>query len=192
MEQCTKNTSAITYVATKLNNINLKISIRTTADEPLLHKRKSSLIPVLIIAFDSTKHNFNHINKLINFKADGLTPEGICLEALNHFIEPSSYYLDSYLINMSDGMPTFTTTTGDHYKGEKAVKDTARVINLISKKRVNIMSYFIQGERDSYYKESENNFKTMYGRNAKFVDVSNINIITKTLNELFLKKDLVS
>ena len=54
------------------------------------------------------------------------------------------------------------------------------------------MSYFIQGERDSYYKESENNFKTMYGRNAKFVDVSNINIITKTLNELFLKKDLVS
>ena len=92
---------------------------------------------------------------------------------------------------MSDGMPTFTSKIGE-YKGEKAVKDTARVINLISKKRVNIMSYFIQGERDSYYKESENNFKTMYGRNAKFVDVSNINIITKTLNELFLKKDLVS
>ena len=187
-----KNTTAIAYVATKLNNINLKVSIRTTAKEPLLGKREQSLIPILLMAFDSTKHNFNHINKLINFKADGLTPEGICLEALNNFIEPSSYYLDSYLINMSDGMPTFTSKTGDEYKGEKAVEDTARVINLISKKRVNIMSYFIQGGYNSYAKEAENKFKLMYGKNAKFVDVNNINIITKTLNELFLKKDLIS
>ena len=187
-----KNTTAIAYVATKLNNINLKISIRTTAKEPLLSKREQSLIPVLLMVFDSTKHSFNHINKLINFKADGLTPEGICLEALNSFIEPSSYYLDSYLINMSDGMPTFISKTGDEYKGEKAVKDTARVINLISKKRVNIMSYFIQGKYDDYTKEAENKFKLMYGKNAKFVDVDNINIITKTLNELFLKKDLIS
>ena len=187
-----KNTTAIAYVATKLNNINLKISIRTTAKEPLLSKREQSLIPILLIAFDSTKHNFNHINKLINFKADGLTPEGICLEALNHFIEPSSYYLNSYLINMSDGMPTFTSKTGNEYKGEEAVKDTARVINLISKKRVNIMSYFIQSEYNNYTKEAENKFKLMYGKNAKFVDVNNINIITKTLNELFLKKDLIS
>ena len=187
-----KNTTAIAYVATKLNNINLKISIRTTAKEPLLSKREQSLIPILLIAFDSTKHNFNHINKLINFKADGLTPEGICLEALNNFIEPSSYYLDSYLINMSDGMPTFTSKTGDEYKGEKAVKDTARIINLISKKRVNIMSYFIQSKHNNYAKEAENKFKLMYGKNAKFVDIDNINIITKTLNELFLKKDLIS
>ena len=187
-----KNTTAIAYVATKLNNINLKVSIRTTAKEPLLSKREQSLIPILLMAFDSTKHNFNHINKLINFKADGLTPEGICLEALNNFIEPSSYYLDSYLINMSDGMPTFTSRTGDEYKGEKAVKDTARVINLISKKRVNIMSYFIQSKHNNYAKEAENKFKLMYGKNAKFVDIDNINIITKTLNELFLKKDLIS
>ena len=187
-----KNTTAIAYVATKLNNINLKVSIRTTAKEPLLSKREQSLVPILLMAFDSTKHSFNHINKLINFKTDGLTPEGICLEALNSFIEPSSYYLDSYLINMSDGMPTFISKTGDEYKGEKAVKDTARVINLISKKRVNIMSYFIQGKYDDYTKEAENKFKLMYGKNAKFVDVDNINIITKTLNELFLKKDLIS
>ena len=188
-----KNTSAITYVATKLNNINLKISIRTTAKDPVSNKKNPSLVPILLMVFDSTKHNFNHINKLKNFNVDGLTPEGICLEALNNFIEPSSYYLDSYLINMSDGMPTFTSKTGDVYKGDRAVKDTARVINLISKKRVNIMSYFIQSEANNdYRKKAENKFKLMYGKNAKFVDVNNINIITKTLNELFLKKDLVS
>ena len=93
---------------------------------------------------------------------------------------------------MSDGMPTFTSKTGDEYKGEEAVKDTARVINLISKKRVNIMSYFIQDSNKYVNKEAENRFKLMYGKNAKFVDVNNINVITKTLNELFLKKDLVS
>ena len=187
-----ENTAAIAYVATKLNNINIKISIRTTAKEPLQNK-VNNLIPILIMAFDSTKHNINQIYKLKNFNIDGLTPEGICLEALNDFIQPSSYNIDSYLINMSDGMPTFTSKTGDEYKGEEAVKDTARVINLISKKRVNIMSYFIQSEANNdYRKKAENKFKLMYGKNAKFVDVNNINIITKTLNELFLKKDLVS
>ena len=54
------------------------------------------------------------------------------------------------------------------------------------------MSYFIQSEYNNYTKEAENKFKLMYGKNAKFVDVNNINIITKTLNELFLKKDLIS
>ena len=55
------------------------------------------------------------------------------------------------------------------------------------------MSYFIQSEANNdYRKKAENKFKLMYGKNAKFVDVNNINIITKTLNELFLKKDLVS
>tara|TARA_R110001583_G_scaffold53918_1_gene165806 strand:+ start:3647 stop:5431 length:1785 start_codon:yes stop_codon:yes gene_type:complete len=186
-ENTLENTTAIAYVSTQLNNIDLKVSIRTTAEEPL---SKNKLIPVLIMAFDSTKHNINHINKLSNFNIKGLTPEGICLEALNNYIEPSSYYLDSYLINMSDGMPTFISNIGK-YKGDQAIKDTARVINLISKKRVKIMSYFIQGEPNSYHKKAENNFKQMYGRNAKFVDTNNINTITKTLNELFLKKNLI-
>ena len=186
-----ENTAAIAYVATKLNNINVKISIRTSAQEPLQNKA-NNLIPILMMAFDSTKHNINQIYKLKNFNVDGLTPEGICLEALNDFIQPSSYNIDSYLINMSDGMPTFVSKTGDEYKGEEAVKDTARVINLISKKRVNIMSYFIQDDNKYVNKEAENKFKLMYGKNAKFVDINNINIITKTLNELFLKKDLIS
>ena len=186
-ENTLENTTAIAYVSTKLNNIDLKVSIRTTAEEPL---SKNKLIPILIMAFDSTKHNISHINKLSNFNINGLTPEGICLEALNDYIEPSSYYLDSYLINMSDGMPTFISNVGE-YKGNQAIKDTARVINLISKKRVKIMSYFIQGEPNSYHKKAENNFKQMYGKNAKFVNTKNINTITKTLNELFLKKDLI-
>jgi hypothetical protein len=34
----------------------------------------------------------------------------------------------------------------------------------------------------------ERSFKTMYGKGAKFVDVTNVNQITKTMNQLFLQK----
>jgi hypothetical protein len=34
----------------------------------------------------------------------------------------------------------------------------------------------------------EKSFKTMYGKAAKFVDVTNVNQITKTMNQLFLQK----
>ena len=81
-------------------------------------------------------------------------------------------------------MPTFLD-----YKGEKAISDTARVIKNIKKGGVSILSYFIQ---DEYNEKSSNNFKQMYGKDASFIDINNINEITKTLNQLLLKKELVS
>ena len=63
-----ENTTAIANVATKLNNINIKKSIRTTAQEPLQNK-VNNLIPVLIMAFDSTKHNINQIYVVLYSKA---------------------------------------------------------------------------------------------------------------------------
>ena len=94
---------------------------------------------------------------------------------------------DSYLINMSDGLPTFTD-----YEGKDAILDTARVIKNIKKGGVNILSYFIQGEYNSYKYDAENNFKKMYGKDASFINIDNINEITKTLNKLLLKKELIS
>ena len=85
---------------------------------------------------------------------------------------------------MSDGLPTY-----DGYKGEDAILDTAKVIKNIKKNKVKILSYFIQ---DSPNKRAEKNFKKMYGKNASFIDVKNINEITKTLNGLLLKKELIS
>ena len=81
-------------------------------------------------------------------------------------------------------MPTFL-----EYKDEKAISDTARVIKNIKKGGVNILSYFIQ---DIYNEEASNNFKQMYGKDASFIDINNINEITKTLNKLLLKKELIS
>ena len=171
------NTIALSYISLNMNNINILISIRTTGDA-----LGGGQVPLLILAFDSKKHTLKDLKKLKYYRESGLTPEGICLETLN--IPNSSYYLDSYLINMSDGMPTFLD-----YKGEKAISDTARVIKNIKKGGVSILSYFIQ---DEYNKKASNNFKQMYGKDASFININNINEITKTLNQLLLKKELIS
>ena len=161
-----------------MNSIDILISIRTTGDV-----FAGGQVPLLILAFDSKKHKLKDLKKLKYYRESGLTPEGICLEALN--IPNSSYYLDSYFINMSDGMPIY-----NDYKGEAAILDTARVIKNIKKGGVSILSYFIQSEHNNY--DTENNFKKMYGKDASFININNINEITKSLNKLLLKKELVS
>ena len=117
----------------------------------------------------------------------------MCLNALNEYIHNSSYYLDSYLINMSDGYPTFEATKGLKYKGKEAILDTANAVKNIKKKGVNILSYFIQSKTTEIKeKELNENFQIMYGKEASFIDPKNINEVTKTLNGLFLEKNLVS
>ena len=50
------------------------------------------------------------------------------------------------------------------------------------------LSQFIQ-----FLKEELNeNFQIMYGKEASFIDPKNVHQITKTLNNLFLKRDLIS
>ena len=120
------------------------------------------------------------------------------LNTLNEYIPNSSYYLDSYLINMSDGYPTFETygtkgTLKVNYRGEEAILDTAKAVKNIKKKGVKILSYFIQSSTTKQKeKELNKNFQIMYGKEASFIDPKNINEVTKTLNSLFLERNLIS
>ena len=191
-KQVLTNTIALGYVSLHMKNIDLTISIRTTGEDPSLSS-KSSHIPLLILAFDSKKHILKDLKKLGYYKVYGLTPEGMCLNALNKYIPNSSYYLDSYLINMSDGFPTFESS-GFVYKGKSAILDTTKAVNNIKKKGVNVLSYFIETDTSTFVKVNElmDDFRTMYGKSATFIDPKNIYQITKTLNNLFLKRDLVS
>ena len=191
-QQVLTNTIALGYVALKMDNIDLTISIRTSGKNPNVSSQTAH-IPLLILAFDSKKHTLKELKRLAFYKAKGLTPEGMCLNALNEFIPNSSYYLDSYLINMSDGYPTFESVKGLKYKGEEAILDTAKAVKNIKKKGVKILSYFIQS-KTTIFKEKElnENFQIMYGKEASFIDPKNINEVTKTLNNLFLEKNLVS
>jgi len=186
------NTIALGYISLHMNNIDLTISIRTTGRD-LSKSSMTAHVPLLILAFDSKKHTMSDLRRLGHYKTKGLTPEGMCLNALNEYIPNSSYYLDSYLINMSDGYPTFEKQGKFTYKGDEAILDTAKAVKNIKKKGVNILSYFIQSS-STQTKEEElmKNFQIMYGKEASFINPKNINEITKTLNNLFLKQNLIS
>jgi hypothetical protein len=195
--QVLTNTVALGYVALKMDNIDLTISIRTSGRNPNLSSQTAQ-IPLLILAFDSKKHTLRDLKRLAYYKCKGLTPEGMCLNALNEYIPNSSYYLDSYLINMSDGYPTFETygvkgTLKVNYRGEEAILDTAKAVKNIKKKGVKILSYFIQSSTtETKEKELNENFQIMYGKEASFIDPKNVNEVTKTLNNLFLERNLIS
>ena len=186
------NTIALGYISIHMNNIDLTISIRTTGRD-LTKSSQTAHIPLLILAFNSKKHTMSDLRRLGHYKVKGLTPEGMCLNALNEYIPNSSYYLDSYLINMSDGYPTFEQYGKFTYKGITAILDTAKAVKNIKKKGVNILSYFIQSP-STKTKEEEliENFQIMYGKEASFIDPKNMHEVTKTLNDLFLKQNLVS
>ena len=186
------NTIALGYISLHMNNIDLTVSIRTTGRD-LNKSSMTAHIPLLILAFNSKKHTISDLRRLGHYKTKGLTPEGMCLNALNEYIPNSSYYLDSYLINMSDGYPTFEKYGKFTYKGEEAILDTAKAVKNIKKKGVKILSYFIQSSTTKT-KEEElmENFQIMYGKEASFIDPKNMHEVTKTLNNLFLKQNLVS
>ncbi len=195
--QVLTNTIALGYVALKMDNIDLTISIRTSGKNPNLSSQTAQ-IPLLILAFDSKKNTLKDLKRLAYYKCNGLTPEGMCLNALNEYIPNSSYYLDSYLINMSDGYPTFETygvkgSLKVNYRGEEAILDTAKAVKNIKKKGVKILSYFIQSKTtETKDKELNENFQIMYGKEASFINPENINEVTKTLNNLFLERNLIS
>ena len=51
---------------------------------------------------------------------------------------------------------------------------------------VNVLSYFIGDtyDRDRYVQD----FKTMYGKDASFINVTNVMEVAKTMNKMFLTK----
>jgi nitric oxide reductase activation protein len=80
-----------------------------------------------------------------------------------------------------------------NYRGEEAILDTSKAVKNIKKKGVKILSYFIQSSTTkTKEKELNENFQIMYGKGASFIDPQNLSEVTKTLNNLFLEKNLVS
>jgi hypothetical protein len=51
---------------------------------------------------------------------------------------------------------------------------------------VNVLSYFIGDDYDR--SNNMEDFKSMYGSDAKFIDVTNMMNVSKTMNEKFLEK----
>ena len=115
----------------------------------------------------------------------GTTPEGLCFEALLKDMIPSSQNRDSYFLNLSDGMPMFSSSNFNYYNVE-ALNHTKSQVDNFRKMGIKVLSYFVG---DSY--DGDRNmidFKTMYGKDAEFINLKNVTQISKTMNTKFLEK----
>lgn len=123
---------------------------------------------------------------------------------------------ERYFLNLSDGEPFFNLRipdTGQYlsYAKDVGATHTKAQVDKIRKHGVEVLSYFIDDEGDRYVppdpnkkmtrqeieedrknrEEWENepkrkNFRKMYGKNSKFIDVESIGDLARTINSLFL------
>ncbi len=174
---------AICKAASMISGLDVVVSFRTTHYSGSRYNGQ----PLVAIGYDSRVDKFRKIeNVWPNLYPGGTTPEGLCYEAIMKDFVPSTNNRDSYFLNFSDGQPMFGDGDFDYY-GEEALQHTKKQVKEIIKKGISVMSYFIG---DSDYDRSRNmdDFKTMYGKDAEFVDVTKVSSLAKTMNNLFLEK----
>ena len=173
---------AICKAATMVNNLDVQLSVRSTIDGSGWNNNK----PYMVIAYDSRTDKFTKVKQLVAaLEPNGTTPEGLCFEAImKHFTE-STNDLESYFLNISDGEPNFGNES-INYSRQVASKHTAEMVKRIKQRGIGVLSYFVSDYTP--YESSKKVFSEMYGKDAKFIDVNGLVPITKTLNELFLKK----
>jgi len=187
--------TALAYVASKSSTIDVVISLRGGSD-----------IPLVSIVFDSRVDKFPHwMHYAPYLHPGGATPEGLCYEATMKLMLENATTHQVYLVNFSDGQPSFTLNlrglgpakrrnvwSGSgglesvYYYGDTAFRHTREQMMQLRSAGVQILSYFIGNS--SAYKTDINTFRQMYGESAEFVDVTNATMVLKTLNKLLLQR----
>ena len=176
---------AIAKAASMISNLDVVISFRSTHSSNR-NSRGSVQYPLIAIAYDSRKDKFNKIPRIFkSIHSTGTTPEGLTFEAIMKELVPGGINKDSYFLNFSDGMPMFSNDD-IYYNGDEALKHTKKMTNKIRNMGVKVMSYYIGSswERDSSIRD----FKVMYGKDAHFINVTNVFEVAKTMNKMFLDK----
>ena len=172
-------TSAVAMVkaADMAGNVNVVVSFRWTKDDR----------PVINICYDSRKDKLTKITKLWKYiNASGTTPESLWYEALMKKWLGGVRGEDNYFINYSDGEPWFNGD-GINYSGIEAQNHTKKMVKIMKNNGLKISSYFISDgdyERD----RSKGSFTKMYGKDANFVDPTNMMEVARTMNSKFLEK----
>jgi hypothetical protein len=190
---------AMAKAAEKIRTLDVVISFRSGGDgDELAH---------ILIAYDSRRDSFSKVTQLFPYlRANGGTPEGLCFEAVKDIIvKGGSSTTRKFFVNISDGAPDFIIssrgTNGDSetivdYSGEDAWLHTSRQVQEIRREGVTVLSYFVHEEQslaqryfskpDNWEAECREGFTTMYGKDARFIDVDAVSDITRTLNQAFL------
>ena len=183
-----KSVVAMTKAIDMINNVDVVVSFRTTQTNRSSRSRRGDTTkPLILIAYDSRKDSFIKVKTLFKYLGvAGTTPEGLCYEAIMNDIVPSTNDKDSYFLNFSDGMPMFGNGDVD-YHGDTALNHTAKMVKEIRNRGIKVLSYFVSDS--SWDRDSESRaFKTMYGKDAEYIDITSVMSVSKTMNKKFLQK----
>jgi len=173
------NIVALAKAVDMIGNLNIQISFRTTSGD----------LPYIVVAYDSRVDKFIKVKQLFNYlHANGTTPEGLAFEAVMKQMVGSTTDMDSYFLNISDGEPYFHGK-GLSYSGDSAAKHTYKMVQMIEGMGIKVLSYFVSDNKyDGEESGSGRTFKKSYGKSASFINVTNVNEVTRTMNKLFMSK----
>jgi len=181
------STVAIVKACEMARNINVQVSIRSTDSG---HRS----LPYIAVVYDSRKNNFKTFCKYMSIlRANNTTPEGLCFEAIQKQLIPSTNDSDSFFLNFSDGEPCYSINNGGddiYYRGDAAAKHTRKQVKKMQDAGISTLSYFISEYSNERVKQSSSwrIFEQCYGSSAKAVNVENMFDVAKTMNQLFLQK----
>ena len=179
---------AICKAVSMIQNVDVVVSVRSTqSGSGSYRSRRDREYPIILLAYDSRVDKFSKVKNLFPYiRCSGTTPEGLCYEAVMNEIVPSSNNRESYFLNFSDGMPMFSNSDVEYYH-DTALNHTKKMVEEIKNRGIKMLSYYIGDSYDSnrYMKY----FKTMYGKDSQFIDVTSVMSISKTMNKKFLEKN---
>ena len=160
-------------------NIDVVVSIRTT------HGRGNVDVPLILVAYDSRVDKLIKVKNLFSaLQVSGTTPEGLCFEAIQKDLIPGNSNQDSYFVNYSDGQPYYGNNEID-YCGREAENHTRKQCDKMRAMGISVLSYFIN---DYDYNDDRSSFTNMYGKDAEFINPTNMMQVAKTMNKKFLEK----
>ena len=180
---------AICKAASMIDNLRVTVSFRTTFSTSRSHNGSN---PYVVIGYDSSVDKIGKIKSLFPYLyPNGATPEGLSFEAIMKHLPKTSIDTDYYFLNFSDGEPAMNYTTNNgvavNYSQESAALHTKKQVAKIAHEGYAVLSYFIKSEGINNPK-SIDLFKKMYGKNASFINPSNLLQVAKTMNRMFLEK----
>ena len=172
---------AMCKAADMAGNIHVVVDVRYTFNDN----------PVVVVVYNSKKDKLTKIKSLWKtLRVSGTTPESLCYEAIMKKFLGCVNGEDNYFINYSDGSPWFSAGSRNnkevYYGGERAVRHARKMVKMMKNNGMKIMSYFISG---GYMSDSERDtFTKMYGKDASFIDPTNMMNVAKSMNKKFLEK----
>ena len=174
------NVVALAKAVDMIPTLEIQITFRTTNENGT---------PYIVAAYDSRKDKFSKVKQLFQYLTpNGTTPEGLCFEAISKYMVASSNNLDSYFLNISDGEPFFQHY-GFYYTGSPAARHTKKMVDNMKKLGIKVLSYYVDGRRVvDPNSESGKIFKECYGEAARYINVTSVGEVSKTMNKLFLTK----